>query len=287
MRLRDLSPARFIEWFVVGNLGFLGVDIFIAHQENGFREHAEWAPVAFSAVAPLLLVPGALHRGPKRVIRALDMAVGATAVVIGVLGMVFHLESRFFDELTLRSLVYSAPFIAPLAYVGVGLLLLLMRLEAPDSLVQGQWALFLAFGGFAGNLALSLLDHAENGFFRFVEWVPVAAAAFACSFLGVTLLNPGRLMVRFSLGVCALQAVVGFLGFILHAWANMQRPSQSMLARYVFGAPPFAPLLFTNLAILAALALWMISTSQERGVTNTRVIANGDGSPGDGRTAFG
>ena len=261
MRARELSPARCIEWFVVGNLGFLGVEILIAHQENTFREHAEWIPVAFSAAAPLLLVPGALRLGPQRFTRAIDLMVGGAAIVVGVLGMVFHLSSRFFDELTLRSLVYSAPFVAPLAYVGVGLLLLLMRLEAPDSLVQGQWALFLAFGGFVGNLGLSLLDHAENGFFRATEWVPVAAAAFACSFLGVTLLRTGRLIIRFSFGVCVLEAIVGLLGFALHGLANMGRPSEAILPRFVFGAPPFAPLLFTNLALLAALALWIISRS--------------------------
>jgi hypothetical protein len=34
----------------------------------------------------------------------------------------------------------------------------------------------LALGGFVGNLGLSLLDHAQDGFFRWTEWIPVVAA---------------------------------------------------------------------------------------------------------------
>ena len=41
MRLPALTPVRCLEWFVVGNLAFLGVDIFVAHSENTFRSSAE------------------------------------------------------------------------------------------------------------------------------------------------------------------------------------------------------------------------------------------------------
>ena len=34
--------------------------------------------------------------------------------------MLLHLHSRFFVELTLHSLVYTAPFVAPLAFTGLG-----------------------------------------------------------------------------------------------------------------------------------------------------------------------
>jgi hypothetical protein len=258
VRLPAVAPMRVLEWFVVANLAFLGLDILIAHQENAFREPMEWAPVVFSAVAPLLLLPGALHVGPPRITRAIDLGVGAVAIVVGVVGMVFHLESAFFADTTLRSLVYSAPFIAPLAYVGVGLLLVLLRLEVAESTAMAQWALFLALGGFAGNFVLSLLDHAQNGFFSWGEWVPVFAAAFACGFFGVALLRGEVPMLRVCLGVCAIEAVVGGAGFVLHVVADLGRPSASLVDRFVHGAPAFAPLLFTNLALLAALAIWML-----------------------------
>ena len=267
MRLSSFSswtPVRCLEWFVVGNLAFLGVDIFIAHSANGFRHRAEWVPIAFSALAPFLVLPGALHAGPPRVLRAVDLVVGASSVAVGVLGMVFHLRSVFFVERTLHTLVYSAPFIAPLSYVGVGLVLLLLRLESSSSPDFGAWVLFLALCGFAGNFGLSLLDHEQNAFYSRLEWVPVGAAAFACSFYLVALLRRERSMLRCCLGVCFVEAVVGVAGFVLHVVEDARRPAQSIVARFLYGAPAFAPLLFVNLALLAGLGLWALLATSSR-----------------------
>jgi hypothetical protein len=258
MRLADITPTRCIEWFVVGNFAFLGVDILIAHDANGFRHPGEWVPIVFSALSPWLLIPGALRLGSPRVTRAIDLFVGAAAIVVGVLGMAFHLSSAFFLERTLRSLVYSAPFVAPLAYVGVGLLLILVRLEPPDSVALGQWALLLALGGFCGNFVLSLFDHAQNSFFHPAEWVPVVAAAYGSTFLAVALVGGERPMLLGCLGMCGVQAVVGLVGFGFHVLSDANRSSPSLAKRFVFGAPAFAPLLFTNLAVLAALAVWTL-----------------------------
>jgi hypothetical protein len=262
-RLAAVTPVRVIEWFVLANLAFLGLDILVAHQENAFRDPAEWAPVVFSAIAPLVLLPGALHAGPPRLARTLDLGVASTAILVGVVGMAFHLSSAFFADRTLASLVYSAPFIAPLSYVGVGLLLLLVRLEGPGSRQIGPWTLFLALGGFVGNLALSLLDHAQNGFFDALEWVPVGAAAFACSFFAVALVTAERALLRVCLGVCALEGAVGVAGFALHVRQDLRGSAASLADRFVHGAPAFAPLLFTDLAALAAVGIWAMMR-QER-----------------------
>jgi hypothetical protein len=253
--LLGLTPERCAEWFVVANLAFLGVDIALAHAENSFARHAEWAPIAFSALATVLLLPMAIGRRGA-VWRVIDRVVGAGAIVVGVLGMVFHLQSGFFQQRTLHDLVYSAPFIAPLAYVGVGLLLLLLRLETPGSPQMAWWLLLLALGGFVGNLGLSLLDHAQNGFFRWTEWIPVFTAAFATSFLLLALLRPDPALVRVCWGVLAAAALVGVVGFFLHTSSNLNRPAARIADRFLFGAPVFAPLLFANLAALGAIALW-------------------------------
>jgi len=254
MKLRDISPVRCLEWFVVANLGFLGVDIYIAHRANQFREPTEWIPVFFSVAAPLLLVPGALHVGRHSVTRWIDLLVGAASILVGLAGMALHLSSAFFVERTLHSLVYSAPFVAPLAYVGVGLLGVMLRLERDERAI-GWWALVLAVGGFFGNFALSLLDHAQNAFFSQTEWVSVYAAALGASFLAVAVVRRERAMLRLCLGVCALEAAVGLSGFVLHGLADLSRRDESFLDRFIFGAPIFAPLLFANLAFLAGLAI--------------------------------
>jgi hypothetical protein len=258
--LRRITPLRALEWFVVSNIAFLGLDILVAHRENGFARRAEWAPVVFSGLATVALLPMALGwRAPGW--RVVERVVGGGSIVIGVLGMVLHLGSAFFDQQTLGNLVYSAPFLAPLAYVGVGCLLLLARMEAPASPTFGWWIVLFALGGFLGNLGMALLDHAQNGLFYWTEWIPVVSAAFAVGFLAVVLVRRERAFTRLTYLVLAMQAVVGVIGFALHASADVGRGTLPFAERFVYGAPAFAPLLFVDLAGLAALGLWAMSVA--------------------------
>ena len=255
MRLRVPEAGDLLETFVVANLGFLGVDIAVAHSANGFAARMEWAPLAFSAVATALLLPGLLRRDVRRSMRAISLACGAAAIAVGVAGMLFHLRSGFFERETLHALVYSAPFIAPLSYVGVGLLLVLSRMEPAGSAEWSVWVVLLALGGFAGNLGLSLLDHAQNGFFSPLEWIPVAGAAFAVAFLGVALFRrEDRILLRACVWVLVFETILGLLGAALHVRADL-RSAAPLAARILFGAPVFAPLLFCNLALLAWIGL--------------------------------
>jgi hypothetical protein len=262
-RLRELPIAFFVEGFVLANLGFLGLDIWIAHQANAFERREEWVPVVFSAIAPLVLLPLFVNarQGVKR--GALGLVIGGLAVAVGLLGMLFHLQSGFFEQQTLRGLVYAAPFVAPLSYVGVGLLLLLNRLEPTETLEWARWVLFMAGAGFAGNLGLSLLDHAQNGFYNRSEWLSVVGAGFGTSFLVCVVARPeAALLRRATAWLMGAEAVLGFIGFGLHLHADLLvRPGADLRERLVYGAPAFAPLLFTNLAGLAALGLWSIERS--------------------------
>lgn len=253
-RARRIPPVTIVEGFIAANVAFLAADILVAHAENDFARTDEWIPIVFSILATLCLIPGVVSTRARESTNPLAIGVAASCIVVGLAGMILHLESAFFVKQTLGNLVYSAPFAAPLAYVGLGLLLLLDRFEKPDSPTWAGWVVFLALGGFAGNFALSLLDHAQNGFFRPVEWISVGAAAFACSFLAVALLWPSRALLRASLGVMALEVLVGVLGFVLHAQSDVHRRG-SVSDRVVHGAPVFAPLLFADLAILAAIGL--------------------------------
>src|SRR5579872_2857926 len=152
------QPRFLVEIFIIANLGFLTADVYIAHAVNAFERPEEWIPIGFSAIAPLLLIAAFFLR--NRIGRFLGFAVGWASLAVGIAGMVFHLQSHFFQEQTIRSLVYTAPFVAPLAYAGLGLLLILDRMVDPESMEWAQWVVFLALGGFAGNFVLSLTDHA-------------------------------------------------------------------------------------------------------------------------------
>ena len=252
------EPQLWVEAFAILNIAFLTFDIYLAHSVNQFRNHAEYVPLLFSATAPLVLLVALTQRKRRRIVWKLaGHAIGWLAILVGLAGVILHLESRFFYEHTIRSLTYSAPFAAPLAYTGLGFLLVMNRMVDSESLEWGQWILLFAVGGFIGNFVFSLVDHAGNGFFFAVEWVPVGASAIAIGFLCVPLLIPvSRLFVEVSAVILILEGAVGLWGFALHTIANLHGPSVRAFDNFVYGAPPMAPLLFPNLMVLGMIGLW-------------------------------
>ncbi len=248
-----------LEAFVLANFVFLGPDIYLAHATNSFRHSTEYIPLAFSLAAPFVLLAGLIARqryDSNAWWRRVGYAVGWLAVAIGVLGLLLHLESRFFQEATLESLVYTAPFVAPLAYAGLGLLLIMNRMVDSETEEWPRWVLLLALGGFVGNFILSLADHAQNGFYHATEWIPVAAGAFAVGFLLVPfLITVDRTFVYACVPVMLLEAAVGILGFYYHTAANLHGPGPGWFNQFVYGAPALAPLLFPNMVLLTGIGL--------------------------------
>lgn len=282
--LRWAAPrkALLLELFVAVNLAFLVADIYVAHSVNAFREWSEWIPFWYSAVGAVLLGGNLAAAGlsarrggagdarrPGRSFhmgfgRWLGFVVGGAGILVGVLGLVLHLESYFFQELTLKSLVYSAPFIAPLAFAGLGFLAILNRMVEHHSTEWAGWVVFMTLGGFVGNFAVSLTDHAQNGFFYAEEWIPVASAALAVGWLTVVMTGrAGRQFVRWGFAVMALQVVVGLLGEWLHLQPLLTESGGALFDRLIYGAPIFPPLLFCNLAVLGALGLWALLDRME------------------------
>ena len=248
-----------LEVFALFNLAFLSLDIWMAHSINSFRHAAEYVPLIFSLAAPPILLAALLAwlgRSAERPWRWLGHLVGAAAVAVGVIGLVLHLRSRFFHEWTLESLVYTAPFAAPLAYTGIGLLLIMNRMVDGESAEWPLWVLLLALGGFVGNFIFSLADHAQNAFFHPAEWIAVVSSALAVGFLLVPfLVRVNRSFVLPCAVVLFTQAAVGLLGFYFHVVANLHGPSARAWDNFIFGTPALAPLLFPNLALLAFIGL--------------------------------
>lgn len=261
------EPALWLEAFVIVNLAFLSLDIYLAHSTNQFHHEAEYLPLWFSLAAPPLLLVGLLLGecgGWTAVWRDVGHLVGWCAIAIGLLGVILHLDSRFFHERTIKSLVYAAPFAAPLAYTGLGLLLVMNRLVDRQSEEWPRWVLLLGLGGVVGNFIFSLTDHAQNGFYDRMEWIPVGSSALAVGFLTTIYLTP---VTRRFLALCglvlAIQVAVGLLGFFLHNRANLHGPSPDAFDNLLFGAPPLAPMLFPNLALLCGIGLWVLRDHYE------------------------
>lgn len=259
----DLYASRpfLLELFVLSNLGFLILDVYLAHSFNDFAHWGEWVPVYFSVLGTGALGVAVWQEARRRTSRSrwIGFVVGWSSILVGLAGLVWHLEGWFFESVTILSLVYSAPFVAPLSFTGLGCLLLLNRMEDPDTRAWGQWVVFLAWGGFGGNFALSLIDHAQNAFFYWTEWIPVVVGALGVGMLGAILLRPvTRNVLQIGYAVLLLYAATGLLGFALHV-APLFSPETldtGLWDTLRFSAPVFAPLLFVDLAALAALGLW-------------------------------
>ncbi len=247
-----------LELFVLSNFTFLILDIYLAHSVNRFRHPAEWIPFWFSLAASLALLPCVIlqWRGRNGVLgHFIGLCIGYGAIAVGVGGLAYHLDSQFFELWTLKSLVYTAPCVAPLSYAGLGFLLILNRTVDHSSREWSQWVTFFALGGFVGNFLLTLADHAQNGFFHFSEWVPVATSALAVGFLFMALGERDRLFHQVCLGVITFQALIGVLGFYLHFESSAAGFSSNRLESFVHGAPILAPMLFADLALLAAIGI--------------------------------
>jgi len=285
---REPGLPLLVEAFAAANLGFLVLDTWLAHETNQFGRTAEWTPVVFAAAGAAALAVNLIRarlgrrrgaRFQEGAGRPIGLAVGWGGILVGATGLVLHLTSRFFETLTLRSLVYSAPFVAPLAFTGLGFLVLLPRMVDVRSEAWARWVLFLALGGFAGNFILSMADHAQNGFFQPAEWIPVASAAIAVGYLTALFAAPhGPEFRRAGWWVLGLQALVGVAGFVLHALPALREAGEPLLYRVVYGPPKFAPLLFTDLAVLGALGLAALERRAPAGARPARTAPGASGS---------
>ena len=147
-RLRWAHDTQlWVEVFATSNLAILAGDIYIAHSVNQFHKSAEYIPLYFSIGGAAIL---AICIGLRWVFRwdapwrDVGYLVGVLAILTGLVGVIYHLESRFFLDRTIQSLTYAAPFAAPLAYTGLGFLLLMNRMVRPASTEWARWIVFLS-----------------------------------------------------------------------------------------------------------------------------------------------
>lgn len=247
-----IAERRGLLLFAAANLLFLLVDVALAHA-SFFKSRAELVPIWISGTGGLLALLLAFLSGPWA--RALLWLDAAACILTGMAGLWFHAGAEELLRPSLQRLVYSAPIVAPLAYAGLGLLLLVAE-HAREARTRGRLLQLLAGLGLLGNFVLCLLDHAQNGFWAEVEWLSVAGGAAG----GLGLLRAASLRetteaeTRFLWGLLASMAAVGVLGATLHARADLLARG-TLLERLEYGAPIFAPLLFADLAALGALGL--------------------------------
>lgn len=108
------------------------------------------------------------------------------------------------------------------------------------------------------------------------EWIAAGAAAFGIGFLFVAaFLDRSPRFLR--LCPCMLaDAAIGVLGFALHLRGNLLSAARSPARKFLYGAPIFAPLLFTNPALIAAIGVAGLQASTRRVGQRREAGSDGD-----------
>jgi hypothetical protein len=195
-------------------------------------------------------------RQPKSAGRAVLEVIAWVAAGSGLLGLWWHLAGQFLQEPRLRSMIYSAPLLGPVMLTWLGALLWSWLHFDDEKLYRPL--LLLAALGFLGLAVMALLDHAQNGFYMWVEWAPIIAGVFSgvVYLIGFWYPQPDDAARRLLLGVAWAALLVGMVGTFFHVVGFIEHPAP-IKERFALLAPPFAPLLFCDGAVFALLAdLW-------------------------------
>ncbi|MFA6237593.1 MAG: hypothetical protein WC635_09730 [Bacteriovorax sp.] len=246
-----IKKKKLLDIFIIANFFFLTFDIIYAHSINRFEHWGEWIPLILCVFATIIL--GINFFLERRFKSYITIFFGSVSLFVGVYGAVFHLDSQFFQAQSIKSLIYTAPFVAPLSFSALGLLLFLNLMVSSMGRDWGRWIIWFSYLGFLGNYILSLCDHEQNGFYYVSEWIPVVSSSLVIGFIPY-FISPNRsnFIYKSCYILVATQFIVGFMGAIIHLQSILRYSNvhETFIEKIRYGAPIMAPLLFCNLALL-------------------------------------
>jgi len=280
-RLRlPLSRDQLMLLMAAINQLFLSLDIYLAHHLNGQISRNEWIPIVFGLVAGiLLLLAGLIAFRQRPLATLLANGVFISSIVVGVLGMYFHLSrtsltgSQLDPSQTVGVLIFAPPILGPFMFILIGVLgISAAWIESPtdsgrlkllnNAYVQMPYsktrAYFFIVGiGILVTVISSVLDHARINFENPWVWLPMMAGLFGTGVavaLGV-IEKPSRVDLTVYAFTMILLIVVGMVGFLLHLNSNLVAQGTIIIERFLRGSPTLAPLLFANMGLLGLLVL--------------------------------
>ncbi|MBN1477114.1 hypothetical protein JXA47_10205 [Candidatus Sumerlaeota bacterium] len=273
-----LSRSRTLMFFVAMNFGFLGLDTLLAHWMDRTIKLYEWIPIIHGPIAGALVLIFLLRSHPTRFEVILYLMVLISALVVGALGTAFHWQRALLvREMEpvgfLQWLIFAPPAAGPMAFGGVALIGLMaalheeprgsgqmslwgmVRLVAPIS--KTRQLLWLVGLGYVAAEASAILDHARSQYENPAVWLAIVPGAFATA---VTLAmackrSPNHSDHVIYIWTQLMMVLVGLLGLGMHLSADMTPTGELSAERLINFAPVFAPLLFTNMAILGLIAV--------------------------------
>ncbi len=256
----------------------LGVEIGLAHLEDGHLTPWEWVPVVGGLViGGVLLLAGWLSLKRERLAAWTASVALAAGAGLGLAGAYFHAVRAgvVSGSWVARPDVFlwAPPLMGPLAFVMLSWLgwSALAREDPPGSgclrLWGRRWCLpysktrayfFIVSLGILIAVVSSTLDHARRGLEHPLTWAALAVGVFAMMVAATMgwLDRPGRgdaLTYRVAM---LLLVLTGVAGSAVHIWVNLEGTIALVPERFMRGAPPLAPLLYTLMGLMGLLAMW-------------------------------
>lgn len=261
----------------------IGVESYLAHLISGGIKPAEAIPVFFGPIAGLTLLAALYLRLGRNLITTSSLiiiGVAALSITVGILGSAFHWERDLAPadlpgaRLRWDWLIYGPPALAPLAFAGIGVMAIVASLEdtKPETgrlripglitlrtpLKQTQQLLWLVALGMLAATVSSFMDHGRTDFENVFVWIPVVTGVFATIVTLLMAIYPERTSSDYLIffWTMIMMIIVGVLGSGLHINADLAEGSGDIVTdRLIRGAPPMAPLLFANMAMLGLITM--------------------------------
>lgn len=255
-----IDKTRIILFFLLINYIIVFVDVTIAHALNRFFPSYELIPIVYTPLAALtvLLLLIFPKRGwPKN----LNIFMNLLGIFIGIIGFAFHLQGASAgNTVTYAALTSGNPIFAPLAFIGLGSIGVIVSLDDKPNLrkysmtQKTRWLLLAtAFWFFATGL-VAHFDHARTGFTNLFTWIPYYVGIFSALitlFQAYSQPNKGLSTV---FGVTMLLCLItGLMGFAFHLSADLAGRGNIIWSKIFYQAPALGPLLFSDLGIWGAL----------------------------------
>lgn len=259
---------------------FLSLDIYLAHGLNGQIGRNEWIPIIFGVVAGvILLIAGIIALRMRPLATILANVVFVCSIIVGVLGMYFHITrtiipgAQLAPSETVGILIFAPPILGPSVFILIGILgISAAWIESPadsgrlrllgNNTVQMPYsktrAYFFIVGiGILVTVISSILDHARINFENPWVWLPTIAGIFATTaavMLGI-IQKPSRADLTTYTVAMVMLIIVGLIGFLLHLNSNLVAQGTIIVERFLRGSPTLAPMLFANMGLLGLLVL--------------------------------
>lgn len=255
-----IDKTRIILFYLLINYIIVFADVTIAHALNSFFPIYELIPIIYTPLAALtvlLLLIFPKPGWPKN----LNILMNLLGIVIGIIGFAFHLQGASAgNTVTFAALTSGNPIFAPLAFIGLGSIGVIVSLDDEPNLrkysmtQKTRWLLLAtAFWFFATGL-VAHFDHARTGFTNLFTWIPYYVGIFAAMITLFQAYSQPNKGLSTLFGVTMLFCLItGLMGFAFHLSADLAGRGNIVWSKIFYQAPALGPLLFSDLGIWGAL----------------------------------